>query len=227
MHIIRRSSFKAVPWKNGGGITHEVIRTPTATASAPTTESESTEPQPFSWRVSVAQIDAAGPFSEFPDHHRIMVLLRGGGVRLTFSGHGSSGLRSVGDWVEFDGAWQTHCDLIDGPCTDLNLMVNKSLPPAHARMLQLAEARTLDDNALTLLFPINGGVSVRGGVPAAGRAGGAAGADAALARLDAWDFAMVPAGERLTLERAPAVAGLTPANAGPILVFCATLTQGV
>jgi environmental stress-induced protein Ves len=206
MHIIRRSSFKAVPWKNGGGITHEVIRTPTATASASTSESASTERQPFSWRVSVAQIDAAGPFSEFPDHHRIMVLLRGGGVRLTFSGHGSSGLRSVGDWVEFDGGWQTHCDLIDGPCTDLNLMVNKSLPPAHARLLHLGESRALYDTALTLLFPINGAVSVRG--------------DAALARLDAWDFAMVPAGERLTLERAPA-------DGGPILVFCATLTQGV
>ena len=41
--IIRRSSFTALPWKNGGGITHEAIRVP------PTGDA-------FLWRVSVAQI---------------------------------------------------------------------------------------------------------------------------------------------------------------------------
>jgi environmental stress-induced protein Ves len=72
MQIIRKSSFRASPWNNGGGMTHEVIRVPLGTDA-------------FRWRVSVAQIDVSGPFSDFADYHRKMVLLRGTGVRLTFS----------------------------------------------------------------------------------------------------------------------------------------------
>lgn len=195
MHIIRRSSFKAVPWKNGGGITHEVIRAPMLPVSQ--------DPQPFRWRVSVAEIDAAGPFSEFPDQQRIMVLLRGAGVHLTFANHGSAALRAVGDVVEFDGAWSTHCDLADGPCTDLNLMVNKALPPARARVLRVSETHALGGSAepaMTLLFAVSGAVEVR--------------ADGAGALLEPWDFAVAPAGEQVTLSSA---------FSAPSLVFCATL----
>ena len=71
IEIIRRSSFTAIPWKNGGGITHEAIRVP------PTGEA-------FLWRVSVAQIDSSGPFSDFAGYDRKMVLLRGQGIALEF-----------------------------------------------------------------------------------------------------------------------------------------------
>jgi uncharacterized protein len=112
--IIHRSSFTAVPWKNGGGVTHEVIRVPR-------------REDPFLWRVGVAQVDSSGPFSDFSGYHRKMVLLQGQGVALEF-GSGQQGmLRSVGDWLEFDGAMPTRCELLDGPCVDLNLMVSKSL----------------------------------------------------------------------------------------------------
>jgi environmental stress-induced protein Ves len=69
--IIRRSSFTALPWRNGGGITHEAIRVP------PTGDA-------FLWRVSVAQIDSSGPFSDFAGYDRKMVLLRGRGIALEF-----------------------------------------------------------------------------------------------------------------------------------------------
>ena len=73
MHIVRHSSFVAVPWKNGGGVTHEAIRVPPGG-------------EPFHWRVSVAQIDVSGPFSDFAAYNRFMVLLKGAGVVLKFSG---------------------------------------------------------------------------------------------------------------------------------------------
>jgi environmental stress-induced protein Ves len=113
LQIIRKASFKATPWKNGGGITHEVLRVP---------ESE----DPFRWRVSVAHIDASGPFSEFAEYNRKMVLLQGTGVELRFADGASKWLRNVGELVEFDGAVPAHCELLKGPCVDLNLMVNKS-----------------------------------------------------------------------------------------------------
>lgn len=110
LQIIRKSSFASVPWKNGGGITHEAVREPETG-------------EPFRWRVSIAHIDSSGPFSDFSGYQRSMVLLRGAGVTLQFDGGGSRALRSVGQLVEFDGAGQTYCELLDGPCVDLNLMV--------------------------------------------------------------------------------------------------------
>src|SRR5271170_5764644 len=114
MRIIRQSDFTATPWKNGGGITHEAIRVP---ASG----------DPFRWRVSVAHIEASGPFSDFTGYNRKMVLLRGAGVALAFASGERRVLRNMGDLAEFDGALSTHCELLGGPCVDLNLMVSKSL----------------------------------------------------------------------------------------------------
>ena len=113
LKVIRKSSFTPTPWKNGGGVTHEAIRVP---ASG----------DPFRWRVSVAHIDESGPFSDFAAYNRKMVLLQGAGIDLRFANGTQKTLRKVGDLVEFDGALSTHCELLNGPCVDLNLMVSKS-----------------------------------------------------------------------------------------------------
>jgi uncharacterized protein len=140
--IIRRSSFTATPWKNGGGITHEAIRVP------PTGDA-------FLWRVSVAQIDSSGPFSDFAGYGRKMVLLRGRGIALKFGSGERCTLRGAGDWVEFDGAMSTCCELLDGPCVDLNLMVSNSLHAA-ARIERLSEPNRVAANhgETTLIFGI-------------------------------------------------------------------------
>ncbi len=85
----------------------------------------------FRWRLSVAHIDASGPFSDFAAYDRKMVLLRGSGVALKFAGGTQKILRHIGELAEFDGAESTYCELLNGPCVDLNLMVCKS---AHARV---------------------------------------------------------------------------------------------
>jgi uncharacterized protein len=114
LKIIRKSSFIAQPWKNAAGITHEAIRVP------PDGDS-------FRWRVSVAHIDASAAFSDFAGFNRNMVLLRGSGLTLKL-GHGEERvLRQIGDLAQFDGAVAAYCELLDGPCVDLNFMVSKSL----------------------------------------------------------------------------------------------------
>jgi environmental stress-induced protein Ves len=129
LKIIRKSSFAALPWKNGGGITHEAIRVPAGGDS-------------FLWRVSVAHIDSSGPFSDFAGYSRNMVLLRGPGLTLKFGNGHECALRKIGDSVEFDGALSTHCELFDGPCVDLSFMVSKALH-ADARILRLDTSVTL------------------------------------------------------------------------------------
>jgi uncharacterized protein len=121
MQIIRQSSFTAAPWKNGGGITYEAIRVPA-------------EGESFLWRVSVARIDVSGPFSDFAAYHRTMILLRGEGVALNFANGEERVLREVGDMAEFDGGLATQCELLRGPCVDLNLMTAKTLRDVHTRV---------------------------------------------------------------------------------------------
>jgi uncharacterized protein len=110
MKILRESAYESVPWKNGGGITREILREPAGAVG-------------FDWRLSLATIDSPGPFSAFNGYARTLVLVRGAGIELSFAQHGRARLDSVGQMVSFDGAWATHCELIDGPGTDLNLMV--------------------------------------------------------------------------------------------------------
>jgi environmental stress-induced protein Ves len=130
MIILRESSYVTVPWKNGGGVTREILRAPP-------------ESNAFDWRLSLATIDLPGPFSAFDDYHRTLVLVRGAGVELNFSQHGTSLLSAVGHTVSFDGAWQTSCTLLDGPSTDLNLIVSKDRVRSASRVIQLTAAETL------------------------------------------------------------------------------------
>lgn len=128
--ILRESSYVTVPWKNGGGVTREILRSPPESAA-------------FDWRLSLATIDSPGPFSAFEGYHRTLVLVRGAGVELTFAQHGRSKLNSVGQTVSFDGGWQTSCTLLDGPSTDLNLMVSQQRAQSASRVVQLTAAETI------------------------------------------------------------------------------------
>ena len=84
-----------------------------------------------------------------------MVLLRGAGLELRFSDGQSRTLRRVGELAEFDGALSTHCQLLNGPCVDLNLMVLKSDTVA-AGVQRFVEPLTLNasPDEATLVFSI-------------------------------------------------------------------------
>lgn len=97
-----------VPWKNGGGLTRELLAWPGG----------------GDWRVriSVAEIESDGPFSSFPGVERWFAVLAGGGVALTISGH--EHLRRAGDPpLAFSGEAAVDCRLLQGPSRDLNLML--------------------------------------------------------------------------------------------------------
>lgn len=103
---IRLQDVPAVPWRNGGGLTHELLAWP--------------GPQ-WRWRISVARIDRDGPFSHYPQVHRQFAVIRGAGVRLNIDGMDHE-LRSSAQVLSFDGEQDCQCSLIDGPTLDFNLM---------------------------------------------------------------------------------------------------------
>jgi environmental stress-induced protein Ves len=65
-------------------------------------------------------------------------------------------LRKVGDLIEFDGALAAQCELLKGPCVDLNLMVSQSDGVA-VRVERFVEslAVTAARNETALIFAID------------------------------------------------------------------------
>ncbi|MDE2306446.1 MAG: HutD family protein [Gammaproteobacteria bacterium] len=114
IEIVRRSEFRTTPWRNGGGVTHEAARRPTAG-------------ERFDWRVSVAEIATPGPFSAFEGYRRHMLLLQGAGVELDFPDGRRSRLARRGDLISYAGSPPPDCRLNAGPCVDLNLITAASI----------------------------------------------------------------------------------------------------
>jgi environmental stress-induced protein Ves len=134
-----------------------------------------------------------------------MVLLQGDGVRLTFDDGRPTYLRHVGDMAEFDGALSTQCELLGGPCADLNLMVSKTMTGVRAWVERLPEPRSLQPSGGTMLtFAISGVVSMAMG-------------NGKSTDLHAWDLAVMSPGDR------GAVGPPSPGESAAPLVFFATL----
>lgn len=98
--------FTAMPWKNGGGTTHEIARFPAESAD-------------WDWRISIAEVAQDGPFSAFPGCDRALLLLSGAGMRLRIAGR-EADLRRPGDSVCFAGEDAVEACLSDGPTVDFN-----------------------------------------------------------------------------------------------------------
>jgi len=148
--IVRKSSFKTTPWKNGGGLTHEALRVPA-------------QGEPFRWRVSVADVAASGPFSDFSGYRRSMTLLGGAGLDLKFTDGRLIRLGGVGDLAQFDGAAAPHCELLAGPCTDLNLIVTNEITDLELRVPLLTEPLAVQSRAgeVLVVFAISGSLRLR------------------------------------------------------------------
>ena len=106
--LICVADVAAQPWRNGGGVTRELLAWPS--------------PQRWSVRVSVADVAADGPFSRFADTQRWFAVLEGEGVELTIDG-ATKRLRCGEPPLCFSGEATTTCSLLDGPTRDLNLML--------------------------------------------------------------------------------------------------------
>jgi environmental stress-induced protein Ves len=62
--------------------------------------------------------------------------------------------------VSFDGAWETRCTLLDGPSTDLNLIVSQERIRSASRCVQLGQAEVVQTAGWpeTLVCCISGAV---------------------------------------------------------------------
>ncbi|TQV87604.1 HutD/Ves family protein [Aliikangiella coralliicola] len=108
--IIRKKSFKKIPWKNGKGSTLELAI------------NEGGSLADFDWRLSIATVDEDGAFSDFAGYNRNLVLIEGNGIVLHHNEQQVDRLEKLLTFSTFDGASKTTAELISGPITDFNLM---------------------------------------------------------------------------------------------------------
>jgi environmental stress-induced protein Ves len=113
--IVRLADCPSQPWKNGLGRTREIA----VQTSAP-------ESGDFDWRVSIAEVDSAAPFSVFPGIDRQIVLLDGDGFTMTLDGRRTHALTIPFAPFAFAGEAKVDVLLAGGPTRDFNLMLRRA-----------------------------------------------------------------------------------------------------
>jgi environmental stress-induced protein Ves len=140
-----------MPWKNGGGVTRELLKIP-----------HPTEPARFLARLSIATVASSGPFSVFPGVDRTLMLLEGAGMALSVGGAPEVMLQERWQPFPFPGEADTRCRLLDGPVQDFNLMVDRASAASTLEVVRLApgERRAVEGTEAVLLHGLAGRASV-------------------------------------------------------------------
>lgn len=127
LHSVALAHCPPQPWRNGSGVTRELLAWPQA--------------QDWALRVSVADIDRSGPFSAYAGIDRCFAVIEGAGVRLDLPA-GTHTLDAGDEPIAFAGEAAPGCHLIDGPTRDLNLMLRRD--GMQARMQRAPAGAELD-----------------------------------------------------------------------------------
>jgi uncharacterized protein len=136
-----------MPWRNGGGVTYEVASSP---ADADLDD--------FDWRISIAEVEAGGPFSAFPDIDRTIILIDGEWMALTVDGQRHR--FGIHDPFSFDGAGETVCE-VPARSRDLNVMTRRGRATASVAVFEAdSSARGAVDGRETVFVCLTAGVQV-------------------------------------------------------------------
>ncbi|MDH6710216.1 environmental stress-induced protein Ves [Kitasatospora sp. MAA19] len=148
IQILRADERPATTWLNGGGVTREVAGFPTGAGL-----------DAFDWRVSLADVASAGPFSPFPGVDRVITLVEGPGMTLTVDG-----AEHLVDMpfrpFAFPGDAATDCRLPAGPVVDFNVMTRRGRVGATVDVLTAPAAVDVPPEATVLLVCLAGGAVV-------------------------------------------------------------------
>jgi len=169
--IVRFADLPVIPWRNGGGVTREVVA------------SGGSDPQGFDWRISIADVSQPGSFSAFPGVDRVITLVEGERMELVIDG--AVHVLGLHESLSFDGASQASCSLPTGPTRDLNVMTRSDRLSAAVAVRDLSETRPIAVSGAQIVVLLTG-------------SGMVAGADESQAHLEPLD-AVCPSGLHVRL----------------------------
>jgi len=138
--LLRYDHYRLMPWKNGAGMTREILRFPPDEAD-------------FQWRLSMADVAQSGAFSFYPGYQRLLSVLRGSGMTLCIDAAPPVTLHAF-DTQMFSGDSRVDSALIDGPLLDFNLIYRPDCIDATLRWHtpETQEHRRLTPGVTTLIF---------------------------------------------------------------------------
>lgn len=131
MKLFHRSipDYLRQPWKNGGGVTEELAI--------------AVHDGAWLWRLSLAEVNASGSFSNFAGYRRTIMVVSGRGMVLEFDQAPDARIDAPYHPHTFEGDWNTRCRLIDGPVKDLNLIWDREQADTRLEVLSLTPIDTV------------------------------------------------------------------------------------
>jgi hypothetical protein len=142
MRVIRSADYRVQPWKNGGGTTTEIVAYPPGASF-----------EAFEWRISMAQVDEPGPFSQFPGIDRTLAVLEGAGLMLHIEERGGVRLGRPTPPYGFPGELEIESTLAEGPILDLNVMTRRGRWRHHlVHIAAIARFGLVRRGAITLML---------------------------------------------------------------------------
>lgn len=135
-------------WKNGGGTTRQIAIFP-----------EDADLATFAWRVSLATVDAGGPFSTFSGVDRLMLVLDGL-LELEMPGAGSLTLEATSPALAFPGDAPVTALAPAAPVVDVNVMVRRGFFTAELERRRVAGAAAVVGQDVSFILAPAGGVEV-------------------------------------------------------------------
>lgn len=158
MRILRWNDQEATPWKNGGGTTRNIAAAPDGATLAD-----------FDWRISIADVEADGPFSAFDGVDRVIMLIEGAQMQLEVAGrpHRLERLEAFA----FHGEDPTSCRVPSGPTRDVNLMTRRGRATGEMRAVQVEHehAAKVAAGDVVVLFALTAGLTIDSGLELSAR----------------------------------------------------------
>lgn len=145
MRILHAADFVVQPWKNGAGMTTEIMASPAGAGF-----------DRFDWRVSMAQVAAPGPFSMFSGIDRSLGVLAGDGIVLVVDGRGEVELKPGAHPAVFPGDVPVEARLTGGPILDLNVMTRRGRWRHHLSRTSIIGAFKLERRGDVTLALVRG-----------------------------------------------------------------------
>lgn len=152
--VFRSNEHPQMPWKNGQGITTEIMVYPPGAGLAD-----------FAWRVSMATVSQDGAFSTFDDIDRTLSVLSGTGIKLVVGQGDTIHLTKTSTPFSFAADAPAIATLIGSDITDLNAMSRRGSWRHHVTRIsdKRAPSRWSAQSHTTLWFCAHGKAALSDG----------------------------------------------------------------
>mgnify|MGYP000159079004 CR=1 FL=1 len=141
MNKLTLANYKKMPWKNGLGITYEIVQDRLNKDGNHSLDD-------FGYRISMADVTSNGAFSLFNHKARLLAVIDGAGMHLNIDKHHDMTVKTF-DVIVFDGASEVDSRLIDGAIRDLNVIYDPQRFDANLQWL--ARPQTVNSQADTVV----------------------------------------------------------------------------